>query len=94
MLKTNLKKERRQINIINFFLIKLLHRRLLIVKRIGLKKQKTGQEIFDKNREKEIKNHLLKEIPDQENIEYYQEIFDIILKSSREVQKNLKKGRA
>ncbi|WP_143807047.1 chorismate mutase, partial [Oenococcus oeni] len=56
--------------------------------------QKTGQEIFDKNREKEIKNHLLKEIPDQENIEYYQEIFDIILKSSREVQKNLKKGRA
>ncbi|ABJ56143.1 chorismate mutase [Oenococcus oeni] len=94
MLKTNLKKERRQINIINFFLIKLLHRRLLIVKKIGLKKQKTGQEIFDKNREKEIKNHLLKEIPDQENIEYYQEIFDIILKSSREVQKNLKKGRA
>ncbi|OIL58208.1 chorismate mutase, partial [Oenococcus oeni] len=84
----------RQINIINFFLIKLLHRRLLIVKKIGLKKQKTGQEIFDKNREKEIKNHLLKEIPDQENIEYYQEIFDIILKSSREVQKNLKKGRA
>ncbi|MFT8329722.1 MAG: chorismate mutase, partial [Oenococcus oeni] len=69
MLKTNLKKERRQINIINFFLIKLLHRRLLIVKKIGLKKQKTGQEIFDKNREKEIKNHLLKEIPDQENIE-------------------------
>ncbi|KGH57853.1 chorismate mutase [Oenococcus oeni] len=65
MLKTNLKKERRQINIINFFLIKLLHRRLLIVKKIGLKKQKTGQEIFD-----------------------------IILKSSREVQKNLKKGRA
>ncbi|OIM36353.1 chorismate mutase, partial [Oenococcus oeni] len=64
------------------------------VKKIGLKKQKTGQEIFDKNREKEIKNHLLKEIPDQENIEYYQEIFDIILKSSREVQKNLKKGRA
>ncbi|WP_338417122.1 chorismate mutase [Oenococcus oeni] len=61
---------------------------------MGLKKQKTGQEIFDKNREKEIKNHLLKEIPDQENIEYYQEIFDIILKSSREVQKNLKKGRA
>ncbi|OIL00399.1 chorismate mutase [Oenococcus oeni] len=94
MLKTNLKKERRQINIINFFLIKLLHRRLLIVKKIGLKKQKTGQEIFDKNREKEIKSHLLKEIPDQENIEYYQEIFDIILKSSREVQKNLKKGRA
>ncbi len=94
MLKTNLKKERRQINIINFFLIKLLHRRLLIVKKIGLKKQKTGQEIFDKNREKEIKNHLLKEILDQENIEYYQEIFDIILKSSREVQKNLKKGRA
>ncbi|SYW12830.1 putative Chorismate mutase [Oenococcus oeni] len=94
MLKTNLKKKRRQINIINFFLIKLLHRRLLIVKKIGLKKQKTGQEIFDKNREKEIKNHLLKEIPDQENIEYYQEIFDIILKSSREVQKNLKKGRA
>nr|WP_239646588.1 hypothetical protein [Oenococcus oeni] len=41
-----------------------------------------------------MKNHLLKEIPDQENIEYYQEIFDIILKSSREVQKNLKKGRA
>ncbi|MHA5133382.1 chorismate mutase [Oenococcus oeni] len=64
------------------------------MKKIGLKKQKTGQEIFDKNREKEIKNHLLKEIPDQENIEYYQEIFDIILKSSREVQKNLKKGRA
>ncbi|QAA21416.1 MFS transporter [Sporolactobacillus terrae] len=91
---SDLSRERRQINSIDFFILKLLQRRFKHVRAIGLKKIQQNGTIFDSAREKEILDKIEQKIRDKENSRYYQSIFKSIMTSSKNYQSEVQeKGR-
>lgn len=84
-----LEKVRKEIDSIDAEILKLLAKRLEICKRLGEYKKKNHLPIQNKEREKEIirdRARKLKELGfDHEN--FAQELFELIMKKSREVQK-------
>lgn len=83
-----LNKYRKNIDKINNKIFRLLVKRQIFVKKIGIYKKANGIQIFDKERE----NQILKKIKTESrkykaNEEYLEKIFKSIIKNSKETQR-------
>lgn len=79
-------KERDRINLIDYWILKLLQWRFRMVRRIGIKKLNRNDPIFDPEREQRIMNRIGRLVADEENTSYYQNIYQTILSSSKQYQ--------
>ncbi len=83
-----LEKYRKQIDNIDFKLVELLKKRIELSKKIGFLKNENGVCVYDKNREKEILDKIVKEFGLKGfNKNYIKKVFKLILNNSKDNQR-------
>jgi Arabinose efflux permease len=82
-------KERDRINLIDYWILRLLQWRFRQVRTIGIKKLNRNDPIFDPEREKRIMSRIDRLVADGENTGYYQAIYQTILSSSKHYQSKI-----
>lgn len=79
---------REELDSLDSKMLELYQQRINIVKEIAQIKKESNLPIFDKKREEEIINKSLKNIDDENLKAMYKEFIELILKQSKEIQKN------
>ncbi|MCO7175221.1 MFS transporter [Sporolactobacillus kofuensis] len=79
-------KERRQINRIDYWIIRLLNRRFRLTQEIGIKKLEQQRDVYDPEREQVIMDRIDRQVADTENRQYCKEIYQTIINRSKNNQ--------
>ncbi|MDA3863326.1 MAG: chorismate mutase [Deltaproteobacteria bacterium] len=84
---------RYELELLDSELLELLARRSQLAKAVGMYKEAEGLPVLDSSREKELEKKWLEMAQILgENSDYIKKIFNLVVKNSRQIQKNLKES--